>query len=243
MARQRYVLILAGDIHEGNQYAKRVGLPRFAYRAVSSAGSIKGIRSADVHILPSFHGRRDRFAILSQFRWAPDIRKFDVEMPEAPEEPAIDQGDGMGQQLTIDDAIESAAVDEDGPLTVLGKDGSGRFAAPIEPNPAVEAVEKQDAFAKVVELFETPQEVLQEYVPPFPIEEPTPEPFDRVALMQDMSDELEDEDAPTGETEQSEDPASTPEVKRRRKRCKVEGCGELVWDRAEHEAAEHAEAS
>jgi hypothetical protein len=101
--RDRYVLVLSKSISEGNQYAKRAGLPRFSYRAVGNAASIRNLKVADVHILPSFDGRRDKHQILAELRWGRDIEYFYVEMPPKSDEPAVDQGDGMGQQLSIDD--------------------------------------------------------------------------------------------------------------------------------------------
>lgn len=63
-------LILAKNITEANEYARAVGLERFSYRAVRSAGSIKGVRNAEVHLLPSFLARPDRHAILSVLSFA-----------------------------------------------------------------------------------------------------------------------------------------------------------------------------
>jgi hypothetical protein len=104
MPRSRYILVFAESIHEANQYAKRAKLPRGSYRAVGHAGSIRGIQSADVHVLPGFEKRRDRHAIRAAVRHGRDIRYLNVEMPDALEVPPVDQGDGMGEQLTIDDA-------------------------------------------------------------------------------------------------------------------------------------------
>ena len=50
-------------------------------------------------------------SILAELRWGRDIQVFDVEMPEAVEAPPVDQGDGMGEQLTVEDLIAAAIND------------------------------------------------------------------------------------------------------------------------------------
>lgn len=130
---QPYVLVLAQTSHEGAKYVRRAKLPRGRWRVVAKASSIRGIRKADVHCLPGFHKRPDRHAILGELRYA-QCQWFDVEMPPPGEAPARDQGDGMGQQLTIEDVIAR----EDGPrftrpglvvvepdLEPVGYDGQG----------------------------------------------------------------------------------------------------------------------
>lgn len=105
MPKDRYVLVLAHSPQQAGKYARRKGLRPGTYRAVSSAGSIRGIQVADVHILPEFHARMDSHAILAELRYGRDIVKMDVEMPEPAEEVPVDQGDGMGQQLSLDSLI------------------------------------------------------------------------------------------------------------------------------------------
>lgn len=110
MPRHRHVLVFAETISEANTYAKRAGLPRGAYRAVGHAGSIRGIQVADIHELPGFENRRDKHAIRAAVRHGRDIRHFHVEMPPKPDAPVVDQGDGMGQQLTIGDILADQAA-------------------------------------------------------------------------------------------------------------------------------------
>lgn len=104
MAMAPYVLVLASNAHEGAKYARRAKLTRGRYRVVSSASSIKGLRRAEVHILPGFRQRIDRHSILGALRWA-QCQVKEVEMPARAEGPAKDQGDGMGEQMTIDEAL------------------------------------------------------------------------------------------------------------------------------------------
>lgn len=105
MPKHRYVIVLAANPSEGATYARRTGLPARTYRVPAAAKSIKGLQAADVHVLPTFATRPDRHAILAELRHGRDIVMVDVQMP-APAEPApVDQGDGMGEQLTIDDFL------------------------------------------------------------------------------------------------------------------------------------------
>lgn len=106
MAKSRYVLVLSGSIGEGNTYAKRVGLERFSYRAIGARKQVQNIQVADVHILPSFHKRPDKHAILGELRWGRDIVYKDVEMPPAPPREGDDR---YGEQLTIDEILSEQA--------------------------------------------------------------------------------------------------------------------------------------
>lgn len=75
----RITLILAKSITEANDYARLAGLERFSYRAVRSAGAIKGVRNAEVHVLPTFTERLDRHAILAALQWARTLEVFYVD--------------------------------------------------------------------------------------------------------------------------------------------------------------------
>jgi hypothetical protein len=101
--KNRHILVVAKDSREGRKYVKRADLPNFTYRIVRAAASIQGIQSVDVHLVDGFEQRPDAGSILAQLRWGRDIVYYSVAMPEALEAPATDQGDGMGEQLTIDD--------------------------------------------------------------------------------------------------------------------------------------------
>lgn len=103
-----YTIILAGSTREASKYAKLAGLPKGRWRFASQAASIRGLRVAEIHELPSFARRPDRHAINGELRYTKGER-IQVEMPE---EPVVDQGDGMGEQLTIDDAIAEAYAEE-----------------------------------------------------------------------------------------------------------------------------------
>jgi hypothetical protein len=81
-----YVLVLAKTTHEGATYARRAKLTRGRYRVVSSAASIRNLRRAEVHILPSFDRRPDKHSILAELRYG-KCEYFTVEMPPRPERP------------------------------------------------------------------------------------------------------------------------------------------------------------
>lgn len=72
-------LVLARSISEANQYAKAAGLQRFTYRPVRHAGSIRGVRHAEVHLLSSFLRRPDKYAIMGALRWAQTLTVFYVD--------------------------------------------------------------------------------------------------------------------------------------------------------------------
>lgn len=76
-----YVIVLCKTPQEGSQYAKRANLPRGSYRVATRAAAIKGLKVAEIHILPSFHQRPDRFAIEAALRYTRGAR-LEVEMPE-----------------------------------------------------------------------------------------------------------------------------------------------------------------
>lgn len=110
MPIQPYILVLAQTPHEAATYIRRAELPRGRWRIAARASSIRGIRQATVHCLPGFHKRPDRHSILGELRYA-KCEWVDVEMPGAADV-VVDQGDGMGQQLTFEDV----ARDERGPV-------------------------------------------------------------------------------------------------------------------------------
>jgi hypothetical protein len=101
--RQRRIVVLAKNTAEANVYARRAGLPRFTYTCPAGRGSVQGLRDVDVHILPGFRKRPDQHAIMAGLRHGAGNTFQRVEMPEPKQAPPVDQGDGMGEQLTLDD--------------------------------------------------------------------------------------------------------------------------------------------
>jgi hypothetical protein len=160
-------LVLAKSITEANQYAKAVGLQRFTYRAVRNAGSIRGVRHAEVHLLSSFLRRLDRHAIMGALRWA---RTLDVYFVDFVDGKIIDgtedpRGDLTDQDLevayrynAIRDAASEAAddptTDDHGPeeqSAATGETEQSEDAAPAEkpqPKPRKQSPAKKAAAAR-----------------------------------------------------------------------------------------------
>lgn len=112
MPRSRYIIILAGSKAEGYRYARRSGIPARQCRIPLYAKQIVGLRVADIHVLPSFKEAPHRHSLLAALRQVRghgvDLKFIDVEMPEPLEAPPVDQGDGFGEQLTIDQLVDQA---------------------------------------------------------------------------------------------------------------------------------------
>lgn len=69
MQHRRYTIILAKSPQEAITYARRVGLGLGQYRYAARAGSVSGVRVADIIELPGFANRPDRFAINAVLRY------------------------------------------------------------------------------------------------------------------------------------------------------------------------------
>lgn len=234
-------LVLARSITEANRYAKAVGLPRFSYRAVRNAGAIRGVRHAEVHLLSTFLDRLDRHAIMAALRHARTLEVFYVDVHDfpdllpgrAPDGEAVlstyveDQGDGMGPQITIEEAIaETEALAQQ--LKDAGVD-----------HPEVNAILEHGALDEIVISPES-MAVIREDNPELAdaIEQANPELADFSTQYPEGGDpdegpnplikpDPEEPSEPTGAPEPSEEPAPPAEepTKRRRSRCK--DCGSL----------------
>jgi hypothetical protein len=223
MAKHRYVIVLAGSTSEGHTYARRAGVARFTYRVPSNAASIRKLQAADVHVLPSFAGRRDRHSILAELRYGRDITMIDVEMPE----PAVvDQGDGFGEQLTIDDYLprkKDFGLDVPATVALVRKDNP-------ELADALKAVSSAEALAKVREVLSDPTLTWASYAENdgFNV---TREQFEEISLSLGLVKDPEDENRFVR-------PAPEPARAPRRTRCPV--CSELVLGLAGHTAEKHS---
>jgi hypothetical protein len=105
----RNTLILARNIREANHYAKVIGLQRFSYRAVQSAGQIRGTRNAEVHMLSSFWRNPARFTVLNALRWA----KLDVYYVDFVDGKVLD-GETEGEEAGEAEQGEDAAPEAQG---------------------------------------------------------------------------------------------------------------------------------
>lgn len=62
--------ILARNFTDAHVFARDVlGLDRGYYRVVTSPSSISGMRGADLHLVPGYQNRPDRFTLRSVLRW------------------------------------------------------------------------------------------------------------------------------------------------------------------------------
>jgi len=103
----RQILILAKSPIEASRYAKLVDLPRFTYRYVARAGTIRGVRSAEVHVLPSFLNRLDRHGILAALRLA-KLDVYYVDPVDFVEEAEVQVADPMPEirVVAVSDDVE-----------------------------------------------------------------------------------------------------------------------------------------
>lgn len=88
-------LILAQSFKAAHQYAtEELGLSVGHYRVVTTAGTIKAVRGVDIHLVPGWEKRPDRFTMRSALKWSRlnivDVEKlresraaFDAAMPPA----------------------------------------------------------------------------------------------------------------------------------------------------------------
>jgi hypothetical protein len=101
------ILILARNMREAGSYAKTMGIPQGQFRAVQKAGAIRGVRNAEVHILPSFLVRRDRHAILGALKNARHLTTYYVDPadlePSEPTNGSVTSSDGSksGEAITV----------------------------------------------------------------------------------------------------------------------------------------------
>lgn len=238
----RQTLILAKSTTEANRYAKLFGMDRFTYRAVTRAGAIRGLRSAEVHILPSFLQRVDRHSIVAELRMA---RRLDVIYVD-PVDLVLErlQAGEPGHRSWQEAGWTQAAADrmlEEPRRWLTGLDAAEEECTPTcaphlhqfcsprcEEAARVENDEPDNSDAKFGEFepidVEPFEKVLDEYVE---------EVADEMPQNDDITDMSQDDDPePVGEDVNAK--------KRRRKRCFV--CDQLVWsaDDPAHDADAHA---
>lgn len=95
--------ILAGSLKEAHSFAREeLGLGRGGYRVITTSGTLKSIRGADLYLVPGWERRFDRFAIQGALRWTrmnvldvADLRK------EGKREETPDDLEPPGVQLSI----------------------------------------------------------------------------------------------------------------------------------------------
>lgn len=105
--------ILARTLKEAHAYARGVlGLTVGHYRVVNSAATVKSVRNVDLHLVPGWQNRYDRFAMKSALRWT---RMNVIEAPKEtpltppPSDTVPETSDGLepeGVQLSIDEMLD-----------------------------------------------------------------------------------------------------------------------------------------
>lgn len=70
-----FTVILAETSREAARYARQANLRKGSFRYATRAATIKGLRVAEIHELPSYKRRRDRFAVDSALRWTKGKRR------------------------------------------------------------------------------------------------------------------------------------------------------------------------
>lgn len=111
-------IVLAGTAMEAAAHAQRHRLPKGRWRYAVKASSIRGLRVAEVHILPGFLKRLDRHKIIGELRYA-RVPKT-IEFHETPKmlglqdaiEPAYTEQEVRlnAGRLTLEEALEQAYV-------------------------------------------------------------------------------------------------------------------------------------
>lgn len=103
--------ILARTMKEAHSFARDVlGLQHGRYRVVTSAGTIKSVRNAELYLVPGHDKRYDRFSMKGAIRWT---RMTVIDWAEAPTETGEPVTDGLepaGTQPSITEGADPALV-------------------------------------------------------------------------------------------------------------------------------------
>lgn len=152
--------ILARTLKEAHAYAREaLGLTVGHYRVVNSAPTLKAVRNADLHLVPGWQNRYDRFAMKSALRWT---RMNVVEAPKEtpltppPSETIPETPDGLqppGAQLSIDEML--AVGDE----VVAEVEVKAEETEEAEPEPTEEKPKRRRRRCKDCGVLVDPDEV------------------------------------------------------------------------------------
>lgn len=92
-------LILARTFKDAHSYAQDVlGLSIGYYRVVNSPGTIKAVRGRELHLVPGWDKRPDRFSMRSAIRFC---RNTVIDVAAEPAAPADPRGDLTERQLEV----------------------------------------------------------------------------------------------------------------------------------------------
>lgn len=163
-------LILARTFKDAHAYAQgKLGLTIGYYRVVNSPGTIKAVRGRDLHLVPGWDKRPDRFSMRSAIRYCRNT-VIDVAALKAADETVDPRGDLTERQLdvayrynallSLPEDIDEVAVTEEATAQVT-QDDEPRELGPHGNATTVsleEALEMQDpAFAEKPEPTEPPK--------------------------------------------------------------------------------------
>ena len=110
MAHAPYVL--ARTFQEAHGFARtELGLSHGQYRVITSAGTLKSIRGADLHLVPGWRRRFDGFTMKSALRWTRmNVIDHESDEAEAPVEPVPDGLNPPGTQPQITEGADPALM-------------------------------------------------------------------------------------------------------------------------------------
>ena len=109
-------LILASSMRAAHQHARdALSLERGQYRVVTSASTIKSVRNTELHLVPGWERRFDRFAMKSAMRWC-HLKIVEAEAEKPHQEPGL--FDEKPFRTIFDDRDEKPAVVEEEPREV-----------------------------------------------------------------------------------------------------------------------------
>lgn len=142
-----YRVILAGNHQEAVAYARSQGWRSGAYRIATRAATIRGLRVAEVHELPSFATRLDRHAVMGELRYARNIQHFLIDETQDwpanypdPDQGALDFGwaplvaEAPADEEEGDDLARlDSDYDVEAKPKVKAGDRIGKSASPYEP--------------------------------------------------------------------------------------------------------------
>jgi hypothetical protein len=113
--------VLARTMAEAHAFAREdLGLLHGQYRIVNTPSTLKSVRNVDLHLVPGWQNRFDRFAMKGAIRWT----RMNV----------IDVAEQRAQEPSVPDDLEPTGVQ----LSLVSNEEAQAFFADIEPEPAPE---------------------------------------------------------------------------------------------------------
>ena len=209
-------LILARTFKDAHKYAQdELGLRIGYYRVVNSAGTIKAVRNVDIHLVPGWDKRPDRFTMKSALKWCrlniidveqrrADQAAFDAAMPPAPVDTSVHW---VSPQFAMVHAVPDVSAVQ-----------SSRDVSDVTCETCLEAIEQSTA-------SETPDEPVADMPEPAEAEEATPEP----APVDEAEPEIvvAEDNRPAAPAAEEPTPEQPTEPAKRRRRTRCKDCGTL----------------